>query len=55
MNRRNVHSPALAMVYIPVQALETVFAPEDALANGTLFPELYKPFRRYREGGVIHG
>jgi len=50
----NNYQPALAMVYIPMQALEKVFSPEDALTNGTLFPELYKPFRCYREGGAFH-
>jgi len=47
--------PALAMAYVPMQALETVFSPEDALMNGTLFPELYKPFLRYQEGGMTRG
>lgn len=51
----NNQQPALAMAYVPMQALDTVFAPEDALINGTLFPELFKPFLRYTEGGPYHG
>lgn len=34
----------LAMAYIPWQHLEEVYEPEAALANGTLFPVLNKPF-----------
>lgn len=47
--------PALAMAYVPMQRLNTVFSLDDALENGTLFPELYKPFLGYREGGCGHG
>lgn len=55
MNKGYSHTPALAMAYVPMQALEKVFTPEDALMNGTLFPELYKPFTCYWEGGAIRG
>lgn len=36
--------PAIAMAYIPWQKLQDVYEPEAALAFGTLFPELNKPF-----------
>ena len=39
-----------AMAYVPVQQLETVFGPVAALDNGTLFPELCKPWY----GGCCH-
>ena len=35
----------LAMVYSPYQSWRMLLSPEDALANGTLFEELYKPLR----------
>ena len=35
----------LAMVYSPYQSWRMLLSPEDALAHGTLFEELYKPFR----------
>lgn len=34
----------VAMCYVPLQMLETVYEPETALMQGTLFPELDKPF-----------
>lgn len=34
----------VAMCYVPLQTLETVYEPETALRQGTLFPELDKPF-----------
>lgn len=37
--------PSLAMVYSPHQIFDNVYSPEDALANGTLFAELNKPWK----------
>lgn len=34
----------VAMAYVPWQQLEEVYEPENALRNGTIFPELNKPF-----------
>ena len=44
--------PALAIAYVRWQELATVYEPEEALKQGTLFPELDKPFygRRARYG-----
>ena len=44
--------PALAIAYIRWQELEDVYEPMAALKNGTLFPDLNKPFygRRARCG-----
>lgn len=42
----------LAMAYVPMQHFGATYAPEAALAKGTLFPELDKPFLgRTIEGG----
>ena len=35
----------LAMVYSPYQSWRMLLSPDDALAHGTLFEELYKPLR----------
>lgn len=34
----------LAMAYVPVQKIHYVYDPDNALMQGTLFPELDKPF-----------
>ncbi len=39
------------MAYVPRQSLTTVFEAERAFYCGTLFPELYKPFK----GGCRNG
>jgi hypothetical protein len=39
------------MAYVPVQQLCSVYQPEQALTQGTLFPELDKPFK----GGMVRG
>ena len=49
---REPNGPALAMAYVPMQRLDTVFSPQDALASGTLFPALFKPFLAYGKGGA---
>ncbi len=35
---------ALAMAYVPMQHFKSVYEPDEALQNGTIFPELNKPF-----------
>lgn len=34
----------LAMAYVPIQQFETIYELDEALHNGTIFPELNKPF-----------
>lgn len=34
---------SLAMVHSPEQSFDGLYSPEDALAHGTLFEDLYKP------------
>lgn len=41
---------SLAMSYVPYQQFSKVYSNEEALINGTLFPELDKPFMRAAGG-----
>ncbi len=41
-------NPVVTMAYVPVQQFQTMYEPEEALCQGTLFPELNKPFTAYR-------
>ncbi|MDD3338979.1 MAG: spore coat associated protein CotJA [Lachnospiraceae bacterium] len=34
----------LAMAYVPWQIFDTTYTPARGLSNGTIFPELCKPF-----------
>lgn len=36
----------LAEVYIPMQEYRETFDPQEALRRGTIFPELYRPYRK---------
>jgi hypothetical protein len=40
----------LAMAYVPMQKIHYVYDPDNALMQGTLFPELDKPFLGGRAG-----
>lgn len=46
----NAQGLALAMAYVPMQCLKNAYSLEEALAAGTLFPELDKPFTAERGG-----
>ncbi|WDV46749.1 spore coat associated protein CotJA [Clostridiaceae bacterium M8S5] len=39
------HEYKLAHAYVPFQMLGNIYSPEHALKNGTLFPELYMPYK----------
>ncbi len=41
---------ALAMAYVPMQHFKNVYEPDTALQNGTIFPELNKPFMGWKGG-----
>ena len=43
----------LGYAFVPVQTLDKVWTPEEALLRGSLFPELYLPFGVYG-GGVLN-
>ena len=40
----NKNDGILTMVFIDMQPLDSVYSPEAALCNGTLFPNINKPF-----------
>ena len=37
-------NPVVAMAYVPFQQYNTVYPAEQGFDNGTIFPELNKPF-----------
>jgi hypothetical protein len=39
----------LAQAYVPYQVFCKVYEPERGLRKGTIFPELYKPMKEYKE------
>lgn len=43
---------ALAMAYVPIQMLNTIYEPQEGFCQGTIFPELNKP---WMVGGVNCG
>ncbi|WP_025640199.1 spore coat associated protein CotJA [Schnuerera ultunensis] len=48
----------LARAYIPFQIMNQVFSPSEALKKGTIFPELYMPYKKERmnlNGGRLYG
>lgn len=47
-----IKNAVLAMAYVPLQSLNVVYTEEDALCQGTLFPDLDKPFVVKGFGGV---
>lgn len=42
---RNIDDFPIAMAYVPWQKWNETFTAEDALEHGTIFPELYLPFK----------
>lgn len=45
IDRECINRLPLAMAYVPMQTLHETYEPQKALENGTLFPELNKPFK----------
>ena len=48
----------LARAYVPFQIMNQVFSPDEALKKGTLFPELYRPYKLQsakEHGGAYYG
>ncbi len=41
---RNIPDDVLTMAFINMQPLESVYPPETSFSNGTLFPNINKPF-----------
>lgn len=57
MSEKNYRMPGpdrgrmrLAHAYVPFQSFTNSYSPEEALRRGTLFPELYMPYRPERKG-----
>ncbi|GEM_PF-5296646 len=48
MDNKRYCDPELARAHIVIQKLDETFSPMEALEKGTLFPELYCPYK-YRE------
>ena len=42
-----LHDMPLGYAYVPIQRFRMMYSPEDALAHGTMFEELYKPLEVY--------
>ena len=48
----------LARAYVPIQVMSSVYDPKQALKHGTLFPELYQPYKVHKDmnlGGEYYG
>ena len=48
----------LARAYVPIQLMGKVYDPKKALKHGTLFPELYQPYKINNDmnlGGKYYG
>ena len=46
---RDMNHGILTMAFVDMQPLESVYSAEDSLCNGTLFPNINKPFK----GGMV--
>ena len=44
MNNYNYSNMNYGSAYVPNQVLNTTFSPIEGLANGTIFPELVRPY-----------
>ena len=49
-NTRLPDNFALAMAYVPMQKLKSLYELDEALKQGTIFPELNKPFLGWKGG-----
>ncbi|MDI3281448.1 MAG: spore coat associated protein CotJA [Bacillota bacterium] len=45
MNEQRPAEMRLARAFVPFQTYRTTFSPEEGLRKGTIFPELYFPYR----------
>ena len=45
LNGENIDDFPIAMAYVPWQKWNEIYSAEDALEHGTVFPELYLPFK----------
>ena len=47
-------NPQLANAYVPYQMLDDLFCPNEALENGTAFPELVSPYSKNQSQCIIN-
>ncbi len=45
--------PVLANSYVPYQYMDEIFDPAEALENGTVFPELVRPYCQNQSQDII--
>lgn len=65
MERRYICDPELARAFFKPQKFTEIFSPMEALDKGTIFPELYCPYKyedrhderrdRFEKGGPPYG
>ncbi len=55
VNKNDCDDMVLAMAYVPIQQLGNTYDAENGLCEGTIFPELNKPFIGCRKGSVNVG
>jgi len=48
-NKSEIRNVELAQAYVPFQKMNKLFKPEEGLCKGTIFPELYKPYKPYKK------
>ena len=46
-NEATLYDMPIGYAYVPIQRFRMLYTPNDALAHGTLFEELYKPLGVY--------
>ncbi|MCL2323165.1 MAG: spore coat associated protein CotJA [Oscillospiraceae bacterium] len=47
--KSEIRNVELAQAYVPFQKMNRLFSPEEGLRKGTIFPELYKPYRPHKK------
>ncbi len=46
-NKNEIKNVELAQAYVPFQKITRMYGPEESLYKGTIFPDLYKPYKPY--------
>lgn len=44
-NKTEIRNVELAQAYVPFQKINRLYRPKEGLYKGTIFPELYKPYK----------
>lgn len=48
MEQRDTSYFKLAHAYVPFQEVDEIYSPSEALCKGTLFPQLFMPYKHER-------